>query len=99
VRPAVAFRIGGGAAPVPIVRVAPEYSEEARQAKWQGSVLLQVTTDEKGVPQNIKIVRPLGMGLDQKAIEAVRQWRFEPGLKDGKPVPVTANLELNFRLQ
>jgi TonB family protein len=39
------------------------------------------------------------MGLDQKAIEAVRQWRFEPGLKDGKPVPVTANLELNFRLQ
>jgi TonB family protein len=89
----------GVSAPQVISRVPPEYTEQARQAKWQGTVGLQVIVDEKGIPQEIKIVRPLGMGLDQKAIEAVQQWRFQPGLKDGKPVPVTANLELNFRLQ
>ena len=93
------FRIGGGvSAPVPIVKPEPEYSEEARRAKWQGAVLLQVTVDENGVPQDIKVVRPLGMGLDQKAIEAVQQWRFKPTLLNGKPVPVSANIEVNFRL-
>jgi TonB family protein len=89
----------GVSAPQVISRVPPEYTEQARQAKWQGTVGLQVIVNEMGIPQEIKIVRPLGMGLDQKAIEAVQQWRFQPGLKDGKPVPVTANLELNFRLQ
>jgi len=54
--------------------------------------------DENGVPQEIKVVRSLGLGLDQKAIEAVQKWRFKPGLKDGKPVPVSANIEVNFRL-
>jgi TonB family protein len=94
-----AFKIGGGvSAPVPIVKPEPEYSAEARAAKWQGAVLLQVVIDENGVPQDIKIVRPLGMGLDQKAIEAVQKWRFKPGLKDGQPVPVSANMEINFRL-
>jgi TonB family protein len=93
------YRIGGGvSAPVPTLRIDPEYSEEARKAKWQGAVLLQVTVNESGVPQDIKVVRPLGMGLDQKAIEAVQQWRFKPGLKDGNPVPVSANIEVNFRL-
>jgi TonB family protein len=93
------YRIGGGvSAPVPTVRADPEYSEEARKAKWQGAVLLQVVIDENGVPQNIQVVRPLGMGLDQKAIEAVQKWRFKPGLKDGQPVSVTANMEINFRL-
>jgi periplasmic protein TonB len=93
------YRIGGGvSAPVPIFRPEPEYSEEARKAKWQGAVLLQVVVDEKGVPQDIKVVRSLGLGLDQKAIEAVQKWRFKPGLKDGKPVPVSANILVNFRL-
>ena len=95
----VGYRIGGGvSAPVPTVRPEPEYSEEARAAKWQGAVLLQVLVDENGVPQDIQVVRPLGLGLDQKAIEAVQQWRFKPGLKDGKPVAVSANIEVNFRL-
>jgi protein TonB len=94
-----AYRIGGGvSAPVPIFRPEPEYSEEARKAKWQGAVLLQLVVDENGVPQEIKVVRSLGLGLDQKAIEAVQKWRFKPGLKDGKAVPVSANIEVNFRL-
>ena len=93
------YRIGGGmSAPVPIFRAAPEYSEEARKAKWQGAVLLQVTVDENGIPQDIKVIRPLRMGLDQKAIEAVQQWRFKPTLLNGKPVSVSANIEINFQL-
>jgi TonB family protein len=94
-----AYKIGGGvSAPVPVFRPEPEYSEEARKAKWQGAVMLSLVVDENGVPQDIKVVRSLGLGLDQKAIEAVQKWRFKPGLKDGKAVPVTANIEVNFRL-
>jgi len=97
--PAGVYRIGGGvSAPVPTLRVDPEYSEEARVAKWQGTVLLQVVIDQSGVPQDIRVVRSLGLGLDQKAVEAVQKWRFKPGLKDGQPVPVAANIEVNFRL-
>ena len=94
-----AYKIGGGvSAPVPVFRPEPEYSEEARKAKWQGAVLLQLVVDENGVPQDIKVIRSLGLGLDQKAIEAVQKWRFKPGQKDGKAVPVSANIEVNFRL-
>ena len=93
------YKIGGGvSAPVPVYRPEPEYSEEARKAKWQGAVLLQLVVDENGVPQDIKVIRSLGLGLDQKAIEAVQKWRFKPGQKDGKAVPVSANIEVNFRL-
>jgi TonB family protein len=93
------YKIGGGvSAPVPVYRPEPEYSEEARKAKWQGAVLLELVVDANGVPQEIKVVRSLGLGLDQKAIEAVQKWRFKPGQKDGKPVPVSANIEVNFRL-
>jgi protein TonB len=94
-----AFKIGGGvSAPVPIFRPEPEYSEEARKAKWQGGVTLQIVVDEMGVPKDIRVTRSLGMGLDQKAIEAVMKWRFKPGMKDGKAVPVIATVEVNFRL-
>jgi TonB family protein len=94
-----AYKIGGGvSAPVPTYKPEPEYSEEARKAKWQGAVLLELVVDADGVPQNIKVIRSLGLGLDQKAIEAVQKWRFKPGQKDGKPVPVSANIEVNFRL-
>ena len=93
------YKIGGGvSAPVPIYKPEPEYSEEARKAKWQGAVLLAIVVDENGVPQEVKVVRSLGLGLDQKAIEAVQKWRFKPGHKDGKAVPVSANIEVNFRL-
>jgi TonB family protein len=94
-----AYRIGGGVSqPTLIAKVEPEYSEEARKAKWQGVVALQIIVDESGNPTNIKVIRSLGLGLDQKAIEAVMKWRFRPGMKDGKPVPVFANVEVNFRL-
>lgn len=94
-----AYRIGGGvSAPVPIFRVEPEYSEEARKAKFQGTVMLAIVVDETGKTTNVRVVRPLGMGLDEKAIEAVMKWKFRPGYKDGKPVPVQANVEVNFRL-
>ena len=92
--------IGSVAACPPSIlyKVEPEYSEEARKAKFQGTVLLFVVVDEKGNPRDIKIIRPLGLGLDQKAIEAVEKWKFSPGKKDGKPVPVQAQIEVNFRL-
>jgi protein TonB len=94
-----AYKIGGGvSAPVPTFKPEPEYSEEARKAKWQGAVLLELVVDADGVPQNIKVIRSLGLGLDQKAIEAVQKWRFKPGQKDGRAVPVFANIEVNFRL-
>ena len=93
------YRIGGGvSAPQLLVKVEPEYSEEARKAKYQGTVVLYVVVDEKGNPRDLKVVRALGLGLDQKAIEAVQKWRFKPGQKDGKPVPVAAQIEVNFRL-
>jgi protein TonB len=94
-----AYRIGGGVSPPSVLhKVEPEYSEEARKAKWQGTVVLQLVVDDKGKPQNLKIMRSLGLGLDQKAIEAVEKWTFKPGMKDGKPVPVIATIEVNFRL-
>ena len=94
-----AYRIGGGvSAPTVLSKVEPEYSEEARKAKWQGTVILQLVVDDQGRPQQLKIMRSLGLGLDQKAIEAVEKWRFKPGMKDGKAVPVMATIEVNFRL-
>jgi periplasmic protein TonB len=78
--------------------VEPQYSEEAISAKFQGTVLLYVEVDEQGLPRNIRVIRPLGLGLDEKAIEAVEKWKFSPGKKDGKPVAVQAQIEVNFRL-
>ncbi len=93
------YRIGGGvSAPSLLSKVEPEYSEEARKAKFQGTVVLSVVVDANGNPKELKVVRPLGLGLDQKAIEAVEKWHFRPGLKDGKPVAVAATIEVNFRL-
>jgi TonB family protein len=93
------FRVGGGVtAPLVLHKVEPEYSEEARKAKYQGTVLLYVEVDPSGRATNIKVQRSLGLGLDEKAIEAVKQWKFKPGYKDGKPVTVAAIIEVNFRL-
>jgi TonB family protein len=93
------FRIGGGvSAPRAIYAPDPEYSEEARKARHQGTVILWAIVGPDGLPRHLRVQRALGMGLDQKALEAVRRWRFEPALKDGKPVAVQINIELNFRL-
>jgi protein TonB len=94
-----AYHVGGGvSAPKVIYRVEPEFSEEARKNKWQGTVILRVIIGVDGKTHDISVQRSLGMGLDEKAIEAARQWRFEPGEKDGKPVPVEVSMEINFRL-
>jgi len=94
-----AYKIGGGVSPPTLLfKVEPEYSEEARKAKFQGTVVLFVVVDENGKPRDLKVIRPLGLGLDQKAIEAVEKWKFAPGKKDGKPVAVQATIEVNFRL-
>ncbi len=94
-----AFRVGNGvSAPRALDTPDPEYSEEARKAKYQGVVVLWLIVGPDGKPRDIRVSRPLGMGLDQKAIEAVQHWRFEPAMKDGRPVAVQINVEVNFRL-
>jgi periplasmic protein TonB len=93
------FRVGGGVSvPRPIYDPDPEFSEEARKAKYQGTVMLQLVVDADGLPRNIQITRSLGMGLDEKAIETVGTWRFEPARKNGHPVPVLINVEVDFSL-
>ena len=93
------FQAGGGVtAPTLLFKVEPEYSEEARKAKFQGTVLLYVEVDPSGRARNIRVVQSMGLGLDEKAIEAVKKWKFAPGKKDGKPVTVAATIEVNFRL-
>jgi TonB family protein len=94
------YRVGGGVtAPALLEKVEPEYSEAARAAKFQGTVLLYIEVEPTGVAGNIQVRRSLGLGLDEKAIEAVSRWRFRPGRKDGVPVPVAATVEIHFRLQ
>jgi len=94
-----AFKVGNGVtAPIVLYKKEPEYSEEARKAKYQGTVVLYIEVDPSGRAVNPKVVRSLGLGLDEKALEAVRQWKFKPGYKDGKPVTVAATIEVNFRL-
>jgi periplasmic protein TonB len=93
------FQVGGGVtAPALLQKVEPEYSEEARKAKYQGVVVLYVEVDPNGRAQNLRVLHSLGLGLDEKAMEAVRKWKFRPGLKDGRPVTVVATVEVNFRL-
>jgi periplasmic protein TonB len=93
------YKPGGDVSnPIPISRPEPQYSEEARKAKWGGTVLLSLVVDETGHTKDIKVLKPLGLGLDEKAIEAVTKWTFIPGKKGGKPVAVAAQIEVTFRL-
>jgi periplasmic protein TonB len=93
------FRVGGGvSAPRPVYTPDPEYSEEARKAKYQGTCVLWMIVGPDGKPRDIKVQRTLGLGLDEKAIEAVKQWKFEPAMKDGHAVAVQINVEVSFRL-
>jgi periplasmic protein TonB len=77
----------------------PVYSEKARQAKIQGTVLLSLIVDPSGTPTMIKVCQGLGSGLDEKAIESVRQWKFEPGTFHGRPAAVAVNVEVDFHLR
>jgi TonB family protein len=93
------FRMGNGmTAPRVIYQTDPEFSEEARKAKYQGNCLLGLVVDANGHPTKIRVLSALGMGLDEKAIESVKNWKFEPGKKDGREVAVEIAVEVDFHL-
>jgi protein TonB len=93
------FKVGGGiSAPQPIATPDPDYTEEARKAKTQGTCVLAMIVDAEGKPRDIRVLRGLGFGLDAKAMEAVKQWRFQPAQKDGHAVNVQINVEVAFKL-
>jgi TonB family protein len=85
--------------PVATHSVEPEYSEQARREKFGGVVVVSMIVDEEGMPTDLKLVTSIGHGLDEKALEAARQYRFTPALRDGKPVAVRITVELSFRIE
>lgn len=89
---------GSLTAPRVLYKVEPEFSEEARKAKYQGTVLLTIEVGEDGKPHRLQVLRGLGLGLDEKAMEAVSRWRFRPASRNGRPVRAAATIEVNFRL-
>jgi len=93
------MHLGGGVS-APVLRYAPnpQFSDDARAAKIQGVAIVGLIVDENGKARNVHIVRPLGHGLDEKAMEVVEQYRFTPAMYKGKPVPVEINIEVNFRM-
>ncbi|MFY9852451.1 MAG: energy transducer TonB [Terracidiphilus sp.] len=92
-------RTGSGAtAPVPLNTPEAHFSEEAKRANYQGTCLLSLVVDSHGMPQNVRVVRKLGMGLDEKAVEAVNKYRFKPAMKDGQPVAAITAVAVEFHL-
>jgi TonB family protein len=108
-----AFQAGGGGGggpvstrpdgvttpPVVLLKVQPTYPSEAEAAKLEGDVWVSTLIDTKGIPTDIKVTRSLGLGLDERAIAAVAQWRFKPGMKDGVPVSVRATIAVSFHVK
>lgn len=93
------FRVGGDVkAPVVISRVEPVYPEDARKARVSGIVILEAIIDTNGNVRHARVLKPLPFGLDQAALDAVRQWKFKPGTHMGQPVDVLFNLTINFML-
>jgi TonB family protein len=88
----------GVSAPVILYSVEPEFSDEARRAKFQGTCLVALVVDEHGNPTQIHVARSIGMGLDEKAVEAVRQYKFKPAFYRGHPVAVEMVVVVNFRI-
>ena len=93
------FHVGGGVS-APKLKFAPdpEYTEQARRAKYQGVCVVSLIVDAQGKAKRVQVVRHLGMGLDKKAVEAVKQYTFEPATLRGQPVAVQVNIEVNFRI-
>jgi TonB family protein len=94
------YRVQPGKVSAPHINYQPDpaYSDEAREAKYQGTLVLYLVVDASGVPRDLQIMEPLGLGLDERAIAAVSTWKFEPGQKDGEPVSVAINVQVSFRL-
>ena len=92
-------KVGGGvSAPVVLFAPEPEFSEEARKAKVAGNVLVYLQVDANGHPTHVRVLRGIGLGLDEKAMEAVRQYKFKPAMENGRPVAVEMNVEVNFTI-
>ncbi len=93
------YHVGDGVTPPVLTHsVDAEFTKRAKQAKYQGVAVVACVVDTDGMPREVHTIRKLDMGLDEKALEAVRQYRFKPGLLEGKPVPVAIQIEVNFRL-
>jgi TonB family protein len=93
------LRVGAGVTPPSLAyKVEPEYSEEAQWTRVEGTVIVKTTIGTDGTAQNMQVIKSLGLGLDEKALQAISQWKFKPGTQDGQPVPVIATIEVNFRL-
>jgi protein TonB len=93
------MHIGGSVRPPELTyKVDPEFSEEARKAKFSGNVQVYLWIDEQGNPSHVKVIRGVGMGLDEKAVEAVRQYKFKPAMQNGKPVKVDLYIDVNFQI-
>jgi TonB family protein len=92
-------RIGNGvSAPLLMFAPVPEMSEEAKREKISGNVLVNLWVDENGNPTHVRVRRGAGHGLDENAVEAVKQYKFKPAMEDGKPVMVSLNVEVNFQI-
>ncbi len=94
-----AYSVGGDiSAPIPIYKPEPAYTEEARKAKYEGTVVLWIVVDASGAVTDCRVVKPLGLGLDANAVDTVKTWKFKPALKNGTPVPVRVMVQVGFRL-
>jgi protein TonB len=94
------LRVGGDVKPPQVIfRVEPPYTEPARRSRVQGVVILEAIIDREGNVTDVRVLKPLPDGLDEAARQAVLQWKFKPGTKNGEPVPVIFSLTVNFRLQ
>ncbi len=94
------YRVGSGVtSPTVLSRIEPVYSEAAREAKLQGKVVLSAIVRKDGSLEVLRVVRGLGLGLDENAIKALKKWRFRPGKRNGKPVDVALNIEVTFSLR
>lgn len=92
------YKVGGPVSAPKLTRVVdPEYSKQAEHDKLQGVCIVELVVDSQGMPRDIRIAQPLGKGLDENAIKAIRQYRFQPAKLNGKPVPVEIRVEVNFR--
>lgn len=93
------FSVGGGVSqPIPIYDPDPPYSEQARKAKYQGTVVVSIVVDGQGLVHDVRVVKPLGLGLDEEAVNTIQGWKFKPAERNGVPVPVRIMVEVTFRL-
>jgi protein TonB len=93
------YKEGGNVQPPRGIKTPPpNYEEIARTLAIEGTAVIWLVVDEKGQPQRVRVGRPIGSGLDERALDVVNHWTFQPATKDGKPVAVQIAVEVNFRL-